>query len=210
LGELDLILLLAASLALTVVPGADNILVLNRVVGQGRGAALVPGAGASLGLVAHSVFAAVGFSALLAQPAVAFSVVKYAAAAYLAYSVVRTFVDREYPAASSGVAPVSLKSAFVQGWASNVTNPKGALFFLAFLPQVAEPASPGGAALQPLTTIGLPFVLLTWAVFSVLEYFSGGSGNWLGGRPGYANALPWLTGSVLVGLRLRLAFSDRR
>lgn len=150
---------------------------------------------------------------MLAQSAVAFSVAKYAAAAYLTYPVVRTFLEREYSAASSGVAPVSLKSVFVQGRASNVANPKGALFFLASLPQFAEPASPGGAALQPLT-IGLTFTLLTWAVFSVLGYFSGGPGNWLWGRPSYANALPWLTESALVGLRLRLAFSriaaDRR
>ncbi len=209
LGELDLILFLTASLALIVAPGPDNILVLTRGVAQGRGAALVSAAGSSLGLVVHSVFAAVGLSALLAQSAVAFSVVKYAGAAYLIYLGVRAFLDRESFAVSSGAAPVSLKSVFVQGVTSNVLNPKVALFFLAFLPQFADPSSLGGAVLQ-LLALGLTFALLTWAVFSALGYFSGGLGNWLRSRPCYANALRWLTGGILVGLGLRLAFSDRR
>ena len=67
----------------------------------------------------------------------------------------------------------------------------------------------GGAALQ-LLALGLTFALLTWMLFSVLGYFSGGLGNWLRSRPGYANVLRWLTGGILVGLGLRLAFSDRR
>jgi threonine/homoserine/homoserine lactone efflux protein len=77
LGELNLVLFLTASLALIIAPGPDNILVLTRGVTQGRGAALVSAAGASLGLVVHSIFAAVELSALLAQSAVAFSVIKY-------------------------------------------------------------------------------------------------------------------------------------
>jgi threonine/homoserine/homoserine lactone efflux protein len=83
--ETNLILFLTASLALIVAPGPDNILVLTRGIAQGRGAALVSAAGASVGLVVHSTFAAVGLSALLQQSAVAFFVVKYAGAAYLIY-----------------------------------------------------------------------------------------------------------------------------
>jgi threonine/homoserine/homoserine lactone efflux protein len=136
-------------------------------------------------------------------------VVKYAGAAYLIYLGVRAFLDRESFDLSSGAASVSLKSVFVQSVASNVLNPKVALFFLAFLLQFADPASPGGAALQ-LLTLGLTLALLTWAVFSVLGYFCGGLGRQLRSRPGYANALHWLTGGILVGLGVRLAFSERR
>jgi threonine/homoserine/homoserine lactone efflux protein len=52
--------------------------------------------------------------------------------------------------------------------------------------------------------------LLTWILFSVVGYFSGSLGNWLGGRPKFADALRWLTGSVLIGLGLRLALPKRR
>ncbi len=208
LGELNLVLFLTASLALIVAPRPDNILVLTRSVAQGRGAALVSTAGASLGLVVHSVFAAVGLSALLAQSAVAFSAVKNVGAAYLIYLGIKALSSREGFAVSSEAAPVRPKSVFVQGVASNVLNPKVALFLLAFLPQFADPVA-GGTALQ-LLALGLTFALLTWRIFSVLGYFSGGLGNWLESRPDYANVLRWLKGGVLVGLGLRLAFSDRR
>lgn len=95
LGELNLVLFLTASLALIITPGPDNILVLTRGVTQGRGATLVSAAGASLGLVVHSVLAAVGISALLAQSAVAFSVIKYVGAAYLIYLGIKVFLNRE-------------------------------------------------------------------------------------------------------------------
>ena len=83
--DTNLILFLTASLLVIVVPGPDNILELTRGVTLGRRAALVSAAGASVGLVCHSLFAAAGLSALLARSAVAFSVVKYAGAAYLIY-----------------------------------------------------------------------------------------------------------------------------
>ena len=83
-----------------------------------------------------------------------------------------------------------------------------ALFFLAFLPRFADPAA-GGAALQ-LLVLGLTFALLAWMIFSVLGYFSRSLEDWLASRPGLANGLRRLTGSVLIGLRLRLALPDRR
>lgn len=90
----NLLLFLAASVVVIVAPGPDNILVLTRGVAQGRGAALVSAFGASAGLIVRSVFAAAGLSALLAQSAVAFSVVKYVGAAYLLYLGVRSLLAR--------------------------------------------------------------------------------------------------------------------
>jgi threonine/homoserine/homoserine lactone efflux protein len=108
---------------------------------------------------------------------------------------------------SKEAAQVGLKIVFVQGVASNVLYPKVALCFPAFLPQPVDPVV-GGAAMQ-LLALGLTFALLTWVVFSALGYLSRGLGNWLRSRPGYANALRWLMGGVLIGLGRRLAFSDR-
>lgn len=87
-------------------------------------------------------------------------------------------------------------------------NPKIAVFFLAYLPQFANPAS-GSVTLQ-LLALGLAFALMTWAVFSILAHFSGTLGGWLRGRSKFAGALGWLTGGVLVTLGLRLALSERR
>ncbi len=205
----DLVLFLAASLVVIVAPGPDNILVLTRGVTLGRRAALVSAAGASFGLVCHSLFAAAGLSALLARSAVAFSVVKYVGAAYLIYLGVMALLGREhFVLAERGAPPLGLRSVFVQAVASNVLNPKIAVFFLAYLPQFADPSA---AATAPrLLLLGLTFALLTWAIFSAIAFFSGGLGGWLRGRPRAAGGLGWLTGSVLICLGLRLALPERR
>jgi threonine/homoserine/homoserine lactone efflux protein len=90
-------------------------------------------ADASLGLVVRSVFAAVGLSTLLAQSALAFSVVKYAGAAYLSYLGIRTLLSKEGLDVLGEAAPAMLRSVFIQGVATNVLNPKVAPFFLAFI-----------------------------------------------------------------------------
>ncbi len=208
LVEINFVLFLTASLVVIVAPGPDNIMVLTRGVAQGRGAALVSACGASLGLVVHSVFAAVGLSALLAQSAVAFSVVKYVGAAYLIYLGLRALLDRGSFALPRGEAPMAPRKVFAQAVTSNVLNPKIAVFFLAYLPQFANPAT-GRTALQ-LLALGLVFALLTLAIFGALALFSGSIGSWLRTRPKLVGGLGWLTGGVLISLGLRLALQDRR
>ena len=204
----NLILFLAASLVVIVAPGPDNILVLTRGVTLGRKAALVSAAGASVGLVTHSLFAAAGLSVLLARSVVAFSVVKYVGAAYLIYLGVKALLDRESFVLAEGTPRVGLRSVFAQAVASNVLNPKIAVFFLAYLPQFAD-ADAGGTALQ-LLALGLTFALLTWVIFSAIALFSGTLGAWLRTRPKLAGGMGWIPGGVLVGLGLRLAFVERR
>lgn len=206
--EANQILFITASLALIVSPGPDNILVLTRGIAQGRAAALVSATGASLGVIVHSALAAVGLSALLAQSALAYGIVKYIGAAYLIYLGIRALLSKEGFVAAQKKPDSGLKSIFVQAFATDVLNPKVALFFIAFLPQFAVPGA-GSAALQ-LMVLGLTFALLTLMVFGVIGYFSGALGNWLGTRPVFAGALRWLTGSVLIGLGLRLALPERR
>ena len=206
--EANLILFLTASLVVIVAPGPDNILVLTRGVTLGRRAALVSAAGASVGLVTHSLLAAAGLSVLLARSAVAFSVVKYAGAAYLIYLGIRALLDRESFVLPRGSSYPGMRSVFVQAVASNVLNPKIAVFFLAYLPQFADPSA--GATAPRLLALGLTFALLTWVIFSGIALFSGTLGVWLRTRPRLASSLGWLTGGVLVSLGLRLAFSERR
>jgi threonine/homoserine/homoserine lactone efflux protein len=90
----------------------------------------------------------------------------------------------------------------------NLLNPKVAVFFLAFLPQFASPAT-GGVALR-LLALGLTFALLSVIVFSAIALFSGVLGDRLSSNPRFTNVLRWLTGCVLVGLGVRLALSGRQ
>jgi threonine/homoserine/homoserine lactone efflux protein len=136
-------------------------------------------------------------------------VIKYVGATYLVYLGLRALLGREGFAIRAGDAPSPrLRSILIQAFATNVLNPKVALFFLAFLPQFVVPHA--GSAAQQLLLLGITFALLGLAFLCVLAYFSGALGYRVSTRPAYANVLRWLTGSVFIGLGLRLAFQDHR
>lgn len=207
--DTNIALFIAASLAVIVAPGPDNIYVLTRGVAQGREVALASAWGMCSGLLFHTTLAAVGLSAILARSAVAFSVVKYAGAAYLIYLGVRAILSKEEFVSPEEEAPTArLRSFFLRGLTMNLLNPKVAVFFLAFLPQFASPAM-GGAVLR-LLALGLLFALLSVLVFSAIALFSGVLGDRLSQSLRFANALRWLTGCVLVGLGVRLALFVRQ
>lgn len=208
MNDMNLALFLTASLALIVTPGPDMVYVVTRGVAQGRRVGLVSAWGACAGLLFHTALAAAGLSALLRSSATAFMVVKYVGAAYLIYLGVRAFLSREsFPVAEGAVPKAGLRKVFFQGVASNVLNPKIALFFLAFLPQFVHPAT--GSAASQMLVLGLSFTVLALGIFNVIAYFSGTLGELLGRKPAFANVLRWFTGSVLVGLGLRLALPNR-
>ena len=210
MDETRLLLFLAASLVVIVAPGPDNVLVLTRGVTLGRKAALVSVTGASTGLICHSLFAAAGLSAVLASSATAYSIIKYLGAAYLIYLGVRSLLERKRFVLSPGGAPyLGLRRVYGQALLSNIFNPKIAVFFLAYLPQFAGPSSGGAVTLQ-LLVLGLIFAFTTWVIFVIFAYFSGSLGSLMRRRPRTANVLSWLTGGVLVGLGLRLAWPERR
>lgn len=205
--ETNLVLFLTASVALTVAPGPDNLYIVARGVAQGRKAALISACGMAVGVLIHTTFAAVGLSALLAQSAAAFALVKYLGAAYLIYLGLRALLGREGLAVPEGATPMGMKSVFFQALISDVLNPKVALFFVAFLPQFVDPAA--GSVASQLLVLGVLFALLGLVIDGVIAYFSGSVGGWLRGRAWAASVLRWFMGTVLLGLGLRLAL-DRR
>ena len=206
--DANIALFVVASMVVIVAPGSDNIYVLTRGVAQGREVALASAWGMCSGLLFHTTLAALGLSAILASSAMAFSVVKYAGAAYLIYLGITALLSKEGFGASAGEEPAAkLRQYFLKGLTMNLLNPKVAVFFLAFLPQFANPGT-SGIALR-LVVLGLIFALLSVVVFSAIALLSGVLGDRLSSNPRYATALRWLTGCVLVGLGLRLALSGR-
>jgi len=205
----SLMVFLGASLALIIHPGPNMIYIVTRGVAQGRGAALVSVLGMGTGQTVHTLFAALGLSAVLQQSAAAFAVVKYVGAVYLIFLGIKTLLDRGSLVVPEGTAPrVGLFKVYWQGAVLSVFNPYLALFFLAYLPQFADPKA-GSVALQ-LVLLGLTYTALALVVYGAVALFSGALGDRLAAAPRLSNALRWLTGSVLVGLGLRLALPERR
>jgi threonine/homoserine/homoserine lactone efflux protein len=212
LPDTNLALFVAASLAVIVAPGPDNIYVLTRGIAQGRKVALASAWGMCSGLLFHTTLAAVGLSAILARSAGALSLVKYIGAAYLVYLGIRALLSREeFSPSAEKIFTVKLRNFFLQGLTMNLLNPKVAVFFMAFLPQFVSPSvgTAGSAALR-LVALGLVFALLSVVIFSAIALFSGVVGDRLSRNPRFATALQWSTAFVLVGLGVRLALSGRQ
>jgi threonine/homoserine/homoserine lactone efflux protein len=134
------LLFAAASLAFLVIPGPSVFYIVTRSLTQGRRAGVTSMLGVQAGGLVHVVAAAFGVSALIASSAAAFTVVKYAGAAYLVVLGLRKLFSSgsEEPEAQPR-DEASRSHLFWHGVVVNVLNPKTALFFLAFLPQFIDP-----------------------------------------------------------------------
>jgi threonine/homoserine/homoserine lactone efflux protein len=195
-----LALFMVASLALAVVPGPAVLYIVAQSVDQGRFAGLVSAFGIGVGGLVHVVAATIGLSSLLASSATAFTIVKYAGAAYLILLGIRRLMTRERVQDEAVHVPRSRRRLFVDGVVVNVLNPKTALFFLAFLPQFVEPGE-GIASLQILA-LGLIFVAIALCSDSLWALAAGTLGSWLRRSRWYLGVKRWVTGTVFVGLGL--------
>jgi len=166
-----LALFAAAVLPVALFPGPAVAFIVTSSLRHGSGFGVRATAGVESGYVIHVMAAVCGLSALLAASTVAFSVVKLAGAAYLAWLAVGAWRSSrragDEPVVAQDAPPAS-GSAFRQGFAVGALNPKTAVFFLAFLPQFADPAR-GPVATQVLV-LGLAFIAIasvpdfTWAL----------------------------------------------
>jgi len=150
-------LFIVSGLLLNVTPGPDTAYIVGRSVQLGWRGGATAVLGVSTGCLVHVFAAAIGLSALLAASSAAFTLVKWAGAAYLCFLGVRMLLSQAAasdPASASGA--VSLRQVFLQGAPTNVLNPKVALFFLAFLPQFVDADSPHKAVAFLL--LGLVFI----------------------------------------------------
>ncbi|MDD2180364.1 LysE family translocator [Acidovorax sp. D2M1] len=197
---------LLAAVLLAVTPGPGIAYVVARTAAGGRSEGLASCLGTGLGGMLHVLAAAFGLSVLIAQSAVAFTLLKYLGAAYLVYLGIRLWLRREPAAAVEAVTPQGARRALVEGIVVEALNVKTALFFLAFLPQFVDP----GAALVPqLVLLGSLCVALNTsvdvvAVFAAHRLLSSGAA-----RVARARMMTRMSGATMMGLGAFLALTRR-
>src|SRR6478609_8195221 len=182
----NFLLFALASLVLNITPGADMLYVATRSASQGVKAGIVSALGIMAGCVVHLVAAVAGLSAIIANSATAFSIVKYLGAAYLIYLGLRTFLSKQNKFDLKTVpGKISLSKLFWQGVATNVLNPKVALFFLAFLPQFVNINS--GNVKWQILLLGTWFNISGTMVNILVALVFGRMGNWFAKRQLFIN-----------------------
>lgn len=197
----------AASVALGLAPGPDNIFVLTQSALHGRKAGFLVTLGLCTGLLVHTAAVALGVAAIFQTSALAFNLLKIAGAIYLLYLAWQAFRAGTARLDESREVSLALPKLYLRGVIMNITNPKVAIFFLAFLPQFADPAT-GPITLQIMLLGGL-FIVATILVFGAIAWSAGFLGEWLTSSGRAQIVMHRVAGTIFAGLALRLAISER-
>lgn len=187
----------AATLVLLIIPGPTILLVVSYALSEGRRAALASTAGVVLGDLTAMVLSLAGLGALMAASATAFTIVKWIGAAYLVWLGIKMWrakvqglaVDEEIH------APRRNRDMLVQAWIVTALNPKGIVFFIAFLPQFLVHDAP---VLPQFVLLGGTFLVLAGLNALVYALMAGS----LRQRIANPRGLTWVNrigGSVLIG-----------
>ena len=208
----QLLLFIAAGLLLNLTPGPDVLYIVTNALRSGARAGVIAALGITAGCFVHIFAAALGVSALMAASSTAFTLLKWAGAAYLVYVGLRMLLART-PSAINLEAPTAgntgasdLKGIFFRGFWTNALNPKVALFFLAFVPQFIAPEVEQKALAFLL--LGLLFnfnglwVNIGWALVAA----------WMATRMGAVQrrlqGMERLAGCLFIGFGAKLALTD--
>lgn len=200
-----LLALLVAAIALAFLPGPSSMLILSRSIAGGRKVGLATCAGSAFGSTLAVLAAALGLSALLMTSSLAFTVVKWLGAIYLAYLGVRMWLEPSNLLGGSSRSSVTPLQAFSQGVLTDITNPKTALFFSAFLPQFIQPER-GGVTAQ-FVVLGLITVLVLIIYAVGLTLLADSVRSWLMRNSAFVVWQSRIVGTVFVGFGLRLALA---
>ena len=190
-------------------PGPDFAIVVRESVGFGRRAGIFSALGVGCGIFIHVAYSLLGIGLIVSQSIVLFNALKWLAAAYLLYIGIKALRAKPAAPASAELGLVaaarSPRAAFTAGFITNGLNPKATLFFLSLFTVVINPHTP----LPVQAGYGLYLALATALWFClVAQLFSQQRV-----RAGFARMGHWfdrMMGVVLVGLGVKLAFSELR
>ncbi|MGE5081957.1 MAG: LysE family translocator [Acidobacteriota bacterium] len=204
-------LFLTAAVLLAIAPGPGMLYVLARSLAGGRREGVLSAFGTFLGGMVHVFAAALGLSIILAKSAVAFAAVKYLGAAYLCFLGIRIILearrDNADPAAMlSTIQPQ--RNPLWQGVATEVLNPKTALFFLSFIPQFVSHT--GGHIFLQFVTLGTVSVVLNTTADLIVIALAGPIGVRIRSSSVFRRRQRTLTGAIMIGLGTYLATSESK
>src|SRR6201987_206425 len=200
-------LFLTAALLLAIAPGPGMLYVLARSLAGGKREGVLSALGTFLGGMGHVFAAALGVSIILAKSAVAFATVKYVGPASLCFLGIRMMLDARKD--TGNVVPSELapkRNPLWQGVATEVLNPKTALFFLSFIPQFVNRGS--GHVFLQFVTLGTISVVMNTSADLLVIAMAGPLGERIRSSAKFRRRQRTVTGAIMIGLGTYLATSD--
>ena len=210
-GFTRITIFLTAALLLAIAPGPGMLYVLARSLAGGRREGVLSAFGTFLGGMVHVFAAALGLSIILARSAVAFAAVKYLGAAYLCFLGVRMILEARRDNADPGAMLSTIqpqRNPLWQGVATEVLNPKTALFFLSFIPQFVSHT--GGHIFLQFVTLGTISVVLNTTADLIVIAMAGPLGVRIRSSAVFRRRQRTVTGAIMIGLGTYLATSESK
>jgi threonine/homoserine/homoserine lactone efflux protein len=202
------LIFVSAAILLAIAPGPGMLYVLARALGGGRREGLLSALGTFFGGMVHVFAAAAGISIILARSAMAFATVKYLGAGYLCFLGIRMILSARKNEAVSIAKLPQARSPFWQGVLTEVLNPKTALFFLSFIPQFVDRASPH--IFLQFVLLGTISVTLNTSADIIVSLMAGPIGQRIRGSARFRRRQRKLTGAVMIGLGTYLALGESK
>ena len=196
-----------ASALLAIAPGPDNVFVLTQSALHGKLSGLVVVFGLCTGLLFHTTAVAFGVAVIFQASTLAFTLLKVIGAGYLIYLAWQIFRASPEQINMQSDQQKSLGTLYRRGIIMNLTNPKVSIFFLAFLPQFADPVR-GPISLQMIALGGI-FIIATILVFGAIALIGGTLGEWLNRSERAQRIMNWTAGTIFIGLALKLVTAER-
>ncbi len=202
-----IIFFITISTLLALTPGPDNIFVLTQSMTKGARSGIFVTLGLCSGLLFHTSAVALGIATIFQTSIIAFTILKFIGACYLLYLAYISFISHVKNKIQPNNESLNLTKLYKRGVIMNITNPKVSIFFLAFLPQFIN-KSTDNVTLQ-IFALGAIFMFCALIVFSSIALLAGKLGNFFTRSKNIENILHKVTGTIFLGLAIKLAMSTK-
>ena len=200
-GIINYEVFLLTGILLNLIPGADTMYIVGRIISQGRKAGVYSVFGIITGSLVHTLLVAFGLSIILTKSIVLFNTIKVIGVIYLVYLGIKMILDKTNVAFEASSNKLNIRKIYLQGLLTSLTNPKVSLFFIAFLPQFIDTKASGP---MPFIILGITFTVtgLLWCLF--VAFFSSYVTKKLRGNQKVGIILNKVTGLIFIGMGLKL------
>jgi threonine/homoserine/homoserine lactone efflux protein len=194
-------------IVLTFTPGPDMTFFLGRTLAQGVRGGIAAMAGASTGLLVHSVLVAVGLSAIILASPVLFLCIKIAGAGYLLWLAVDAIRHGSALPMEGRAKAKPLSQVYLQGLGINLLNPKIIIFFMTFLPQFVRSDDPHASG--KLLFLGIMYVVIALPFIVPMILAADRLTLWLRRNPRVTRVIDWVFASVFGAFAVKILLTER-
>ncbi len=197
------------AVVLNITPGPDMIYLITQSMSSGKRVGFASVLGLGTGALIHTLFVSLGISAVISTSVVVFRVMKIIGAGYLFYLGARALLwgGLDLSGVGNKKEDGSFFKSFINAVVIDVTNPKVAVFFMAFLPQFYR--DNGSSRISQFMFLGIVIVLIGFIVESLIVLLSERIAVVLRRKPIVSGIIDKLFGSVLIGLGVKLVLEER-